>query len=142
MNEQRIKHFIKVMEEVERKEQEQPDHTHFNMGTWADKLDKGFVTCNTVACALGWLAISKEANDEGLYLKRFQSFGTPIFISKDQRIVATDEYAGADYLEISVTTARTLFFPVYYNHDHITPRDVINKLEKLLEYGEAKYLEM
>lgn len=69
------------------------------------------VTCGTIACAGGWLALNKEFNELGLYPST--SIGMPCFESN------RGYYALAKLFDISYTDSQTLFFFRTYQDDDL-----------------------
>lgn len=134
MNVKRIKEFIQVMRDVEELDKKQ-DHDHFDIGTWGDNINsKGQHTCDTVACALGWLAVSEKGRAGGLRNRKHSISlkGTRLY----------DENAGAKYLGVSRDIAYSLFFrSEYFPVIEVKPSHVIGKLQHLLKWGPEKYME-
>lgn len=103
----------------------------FDMGAWTvqgwDELNSRIVydDCGTAACAAGWTARSEEGQAEGL---RLDSVGWPMF----------EEWRGleamAHWLDVSVFTASSLFFPedcdlrVGEDADEVTPAVVLERV--------------
>lgn len=139
MNVERIKDFIRVMRKVEKLDLEQ-GHEHFDINVWGCELkDDGEARCGTVACALGWLATTPKARAAGLI-----NLGYTIQYNRENTYPIYDEAAGAEYLDIPVEVARTLFFDTYYCpvESNVKPSHVIGKLEHLLKLGPEEYLNL
>lgn len=143
MNVERVKIFIRVMETVRDKDAGE-EHKHFDISTWADKniSNGGVLNCHTTACALGWLALDKEANELGLKWER----------KGDYRFwniwYGEFNYEGAaiGFLDLSsefgLRIMENILYPSGYGSVvEVTPQHVLDKLNYLLEVGEEQYFQ-
>lgn len=138
MNRANLLHQIETLRRVQQLDSKQ-GHPHFDMNMWARGENWGKADpreCGTVACALGWEAMTFYANKRGLKLG---DNNEPML----GKIYGT--FAAAHYFDLNETTCNNLFMPYDYerengSHREITPQDVIDRITLLLGIGERDYL--
>lgn len=150
MNCENLLHLVETLQLVQERDAKQ-GHSHFDMGTWAETYGKwskdgqtytpppkpSFNNCGTVACALGWEAMTRYANKRGLRLLS----GTPVF-DDDLGV-----YAAVQYFSLHARICDHLFLPQFYMWEQqdspkITPQDVIDRVTLLLAIGEKDFLSL
>lgn len=137
MNVDRLQALLQVLEGVQKRDLEQPDHPHFNINAWMfnpHKLNYDF-DCNTVACAFGWMCLSERGKADGLSMRG----GMPIYVHQvAEEVYINYEYDAAEkYFDIPHATTSRLFHPGHY--EHIDPElrlaEVINRVKNLIDQG-------
>lgn len=118
MHRERVAMAIKVMERV--RDQKLP----FDMEVWAKSSP-----CGTAACFAGHLALSYEFRGIGMEVD--EEYNLPTLDIK------TGTKAVAAALDIEPWAAECLCFSTFYHTQQVKPQDVIDKLHRLLEKGEA-----
>jgi hypothetical protein len=128
---ERLNHAISVMERVAANKKYK-----FNLATWQSQragdattkqTEQQAVSCGTVCCFGGWLALDKEAQQAGLDVSLCD--GRPIYGDD------SGSRAVAGYLGVTLREGYDLTMPISYHCDvdQIKPADVIYKLTKLVE---------
>lgn len=146
MHVERLQHLIKTMREVQSRDAAQ-GHSHLKMSTWIDtEKTEPFtglpvIECNTVACAAGWEATTKYAQEQGLTLGKHGE------IRYRGEHLWTNETALSLYFDLSDFVISSLFFGTsyagrYYQDIEITPQNVIDRVTYLLEVGAETYIDI
>ncbi len=128
MNETRLRHVIKTLERVERMK------LPFDMKNWIQSdrrpnLLKFSHNCETSACAIGWEASTKYAQNRGLFLSPLS--GIPKYKIDEETFITAWE-AIAAYFDISYHLAADLFDDVDVDDITLTLRDVIHNIEQVI----------
>lgn len=134
MNRERLEYMIEILEAVARADKKQ-GHKHFDLNAWI--MNGGIAegrevraTCGTVACAFGWMCMSKKGKADGLYLRPDPTniYWTPVYRNKN------NYHAAAAYFSIPYLHARYLFSPSEYREQELqNPRAVVKRIRELLE---------
>lgn len=131
MNVDRLQAMVQILQDVQARDEKQK-HSHFFIGSWVRDHEFGpapVVTCNTVACAFGWMALSERGKADGIVFEQWEN---------DVRLFPyyNGEYgyeAAAAYFEIPNGTARDLFGEYSYGEPvKVKPQNVIDRINHLL----------
>lgn len=144
MNVERLQHLIETLREVQSRDAAQ-GHSHFNMGNWIDHAKavdgKLLVTCETVACAGGWEASTKYAQERGLYL---DTNGDICMWDNQVGLRLYNEEALQQYFDVPGFITTSIFFGSSYTmvrngYENVKPQNVMDRVTYLIEVGVDEY---